>query len=78
MHQPALRSNMPLRRAMQSASTSTRKSDVNTLKAYKDNKARTAGAIEASHVADMILFVRQMPQNAAIQKIVFTPTKQEY
>lgn len=52
--------------------------DPNTLKAYKDNKARIGGGIEASHVANMILFAYQMPQNVLIQEMVVTPTRQEY
>lgn len=52
--------------------------DPNTLKAYKDNKSRIGGGIEASHVADMILFAYQMPQNVLIQEMVVTPTRQEY
>lgn len=52
--------------------------DANTLKAYKDNKMRIGGGIEASHVADMILFAYQMPQNVLIQEMVVTPTRQEF
>ena len=52
--------------------------DPNTLKAYKDNKQRIGGGIEASHVANMILFAYQMPQNVLIQEMVVTPTRQEY
>lgn len=52
--------------------------DPNTLKAYKDNKVRIGGGIAASHVADMILFAYQMPQNVLIQEMVVTPTRQEY
>ena len=52
--------------------------DANTLKAYKDNKARIGGGIEASHVANMVLFAYQMPQNVLIQEMVVTPTRQEY
>lgn len=52
--------------------------DPNTLKAYKDNKVRIGGGISADHVANMILFAYQMPQNVLIQEMVVTPTKQEY
>jgi NADP-dependent 3-hydroxy acid dehydrogenase YdfG len=52
--------------------------DRNTLKAYKDNKVRIGGGISASHVADMIVFAYQMPQNVLIQEMVVTPTRQEY
>ena len=52
--------------------------DPNTLKAYRDNKARIGGGIDAKHVADMILFAYGMPQNVLIQEMVVTPTRQEY
>ena len=52
--------------------------DPNTLKAYKDNKVRIGGGISSDHVADMILFAYQMPQNVLIQEMVVTPTRQEY
>ncbi len=52
--------------------------DPDTLKAYKDNKQRIGGGIAASHVADMIVFAYQMPQNVLIQEMVVTPTRQEY
>ena len=52
--------------------------DPNTLKAYKENKVRIGGGIAASHVADMILFAYQMPQNVLIQEMVVTPTRQEF
>lgn len=52
--------------------------DQNTLKNYKDNKARIGGGISADHVADMILFAYQMPQNVLIQEMVVTPTRQEF
>jgi len=52
--------------------------DPNTLQAYKDNKVRIGGGISADHVADMILFAYQMPQNVLIQEMVVTPTRQEY
>ncbi len=52
--------------------------DPNTLKAYKDNKVRIGGGISADHVADMVLFAYQMPQNVLIQEMVVTPTRQEF
>ena len=52
--------------------------DPTTLKNYKDNKVRIGGGISADHVADMILFAYQMPQNVLIQEMVVTPTRQEY
>jgi NADP-dependent 3-hydroxy acid dehydrogenase YdfG len=52
--------------------------DPNTLKNYQDNKARIGGGIPAKHVADMILFAYQMPQNVLIQEMCITPTRQEY
>lgn len=52
--------------------------DPNTLKAYKDNKVRIGGGISADHVANMILFAYQMPQNVLIQEMVVTPTRQEF
>lgn len=52
--------------------------DETTLKNYKDNKVRIGGGIGAGHVADMILFAYQMPQNVLIQEMVVTPTRQEY
>ena len=52
--------------------------DERTLQAYRDNKTRIGGGIDASHVADMILFAYAMPQNVLIQEMVVTPTRQEY
>ena len=52
--------------------------DATTLKNYKDNKVRIGGGISADHVADMILFAYQMPQNVLIQEMVVTPTRQEF
>lgn len=52
--------------------------DPNTLKNYKDNKVRIGGGISADHVADMILFAYNMPQNVLIQEMVVTPTRQEF
>ncbi len=52
--------------------------DETTLKNYQDNKVRIGGGISADHVADMILFAYQMPQNVLIQEMVVTPTRQEF
>jgi len=52
--------------------------DPTTLKNYQENKARIGGGISADHVADMILFAYQMPQNVLIQEMVVTPTRQVY
>jgi NADP-dependent 3-hydroxy acid dehydrogenase YdfG len=52
--------------------------DANTLKAYKENKVRIGGGISADHVAAMILFAYQMPQNVLIQEMCVTPTRQAY
>jgi NADP-dependent 3-hydroxy acid dehydrogenase YdfG len=52
--------------------------DETTLGNYRANKARIGGGISATHVADMILFAYQMPQNVLIQEMVVTPTRQEY
>ena len=52
--------------------------DPNTLAAYKANKVRIGGGISADHVADMILYAYNMPQNVLIQEMVVTPTRQEY
>jgi NADP-dependent 3-hydroxy acid dehydrogenase YdfG len=49
-----------------------------TLDNYRANKVRIGGGISATHVADMILFAYQMPQNVLIQEMVVTPTRQEY
>jgi len=52
--------------------------DPNTLKNYRDNKTRIGGGISADHVADMIRYAYQMPQNVLIQEMVVTPTRQEF
>ena len=52
--------------------------DPNTLRAYRENKVRIGGGIDARHVADMTLFAYAMPQNVLIQEMVVTPTRQEY
>ncbi|MCQ0986115.1 SDR family oxidoreductase [Jiella marina] len=52
--------------------------DQQTLANYKANKQRIEGGISADHVAEMILFAYNMPQNVLIQEMVVTPTRQEY
>jgi NADP-dependent 3-hydroxy acid dehydrogenase YdfG len=52
--------------------------DKNTLASYQKNKENIGGGISAEHVASMIVFAYQMPQNVLIQEMVITPTKQEY
>lgn len=52
--------------------------DVNTLAAYQANKAAIGGGIGAEHVAALILTSYEMPQNALVQEIVVTPTRQRY
>lgn len=52
--------------------------DETTLANYRANKARIGGGIAASHVAEMILFAYQMPQNVLMQEICVTPTRQEH
>lgn len=52
--------------------------DATTLDNYRANKVRIGGGISATHVADMILFAYQMPQNVLIQEMCVTPTRQEH
>ena len=52
--------------------------DPNTLAAYKANKVAIGGGIGPEHVADLILATYQMPQNALVQEIVLTPTRQRH
>ena len=52
--------------------------DADTLAAYKANKERIGGGIDAAHVAESILFAYRMPQNVLIQEICITPTRQEH
>jgi NADP-dependent 3-hydroxy acid dehydrogenase YdfG len=52
--------------------------DETTLTNYRANKARIGGGISADHVAEMILFAYQMPQNVLMQEICVTPTRQEH
>ena len=52
--------------------------DAGTLEAYRANKAAIGGGIGPEHVADLIVFTYEMPQNALVQEIVLTPTRQRY
>lgn len=52
--------------------------DPNTLAAYKANKVAIGGGIGPDHVADLILATYQMPQQALVQEIVLTPTRQRH
>ncbi|GGE17529.1 oxidoreductase [Aureimonas endophytica] len=52
--------------------------DEATLAAYRANKAAMGGGIGAEHVANLILATYEMPQNALVQEIVLTPTRQRY
>ena len=52
--------------------------DPGTLATYKSNKIAIGGGIGAEHVAELILSTYQMPQNALVQEIVVTPTRQRY
>lgn len=52
--------------------------DENTLANYKKNKAQIGGGIGPEHVANVMLHAYQMPQNALIQEICITPTRQRY
>ncbi|KJC54068.1 oxidoreductase [Bradyrhizobium sp. LTSPM299] len=49
-----------------------------TLANYKANKAAIGGGIGADHVADLILDAYNLPQNALVQEICITPTRQKY
>ncbi|MEC5290415.1 SDR family oxidoreductase [Aurantimonas sp. C2-6-R+9] len=52
--------------------------DPNTLAAYQANKLAIGGGIGPEHVADLILTTYRMPQNALVQEIVLTPTRQRH
>ena len=52
--------------------------DPGTLAAYQAKKVAIGGGIGAEHVADLIVSTYQMPQNALVQEIVVTPTRQRY
>ncbi|TIM11330.1 SDR family oxidoreductase [Mesorhizobium sp.] len=52
--------------------------DPQTLANYKANKLKIGGGIGPEHVADLMLHTYQLPQNALVQEIVITPTRQKY
>lgn len=52
--------------------------DETTLSNYKANKVKMGGGIGADIVADLILNAYQLPQNALVQEICLTPTRQRY
>ena len=52
--------------------------DVQTLAEYKANKVRMGGGIGADICADLILNAYNLPQNALVQEICLTPTRQKY
>ena len=49
-----------------------------TLANYKANKVAIGGGIGADPVADLILNAYNLPQNALVQEISITPTRQKY
>ena len=49
-----------------------------TLASYRENKANMGGGIRPEHVSEIMLHSYQMPQNALIQEICITPTRQKY
>lgn len=52
--------------------------DQQTLAAYKENKVKMGGGIGADIVGGLILSAYQLPQNALVQEICLTPTRQKY
>ena len=52
--------------------------DENTLKDYKANKVKMGGGIGPDIVANLILNAYNLPQNALVQEICLTPTRQSY
>lgn len=52
--------------------------DAQTLANYKANKEAIGGGIPAEVVGDLILNAYNLPQNAIVQEIVITPTRQKY
>jgi len=52
--------------------------DPETLANYKANKIKIGGGIGAEHCAQLILDAYRLPQNALVQEIVLTPTRQTY
>ncbi len=52
--------------------------DKRTLASYRENKVRMGGGIGPEHVAEIMHHSYRMPQNALIQEICITPTRQKY
>lgn len=52
--------------------------DAETLAAYKANKEKMGGGIGPDIVAKLILEAYRLPQNALVQEICLTPTRQSY
>ena len=52
--------------------------DTETLANYKANKVKMGGGIGAEYVADLILNAYNLPQEALVQEICLTPTRQTY
>jgi hypothetical protein len=52
--------------------------DEETLASYKENKVKMGGGIGADIVAGLILNAYQLPQNALVQEICITPTRQKF
>ena len=52
--------------------------DERTLADYQANKVKMGGGIGAEHVAHLILDAYQLPQNALVQEICITPTRQKF
>ena len=49
-----------------------------TLARYKADKSAIGSGIGAEHLADLILDAYNLPQNALVQEICMTPTRQKY
>ena len=52
--------------------------DQGTKAAYEENKVKMGGGIGPDIVADLILNAYQLPQNALVQEICLTPTRQKH
>ena len=52
--------------------------DPETLSSYKANKIKMGGGIGPEFVADLILNAYNLPQEALVQEICLTPTRQTY
>jgi len=52
--------------------------DAQTLADYQANKAKMGGGIHADIVAELVLNAYRLPQNALVQEICLTPTRQAY